>query len=90
MKSKKLGKNTSKVEIHTSPFGVWVLVLDTEYFLSYQDYPWFKEAKISDLYDVELSHSTHLYWPNLDIDLDIDCLKNPEKYPLIYHDDRKH
>jgi hypothetical protein len=27
-------------------------------------------------------HGYHLYWPDLDVDLEIDNLKNPEKYPL--------
>ena len=85
MKSNKLGKNTSEIEIHTSPFGMWLLVHDTEYFLPYEDYPWFKEAKISDIYNVELLHESHLHWPALDVDLDLDTLENPEKYPLIYH-----
>jgi len=86
MKLKNLGKNISGVEIHTSPFGVWLLVHDTEYFLSYKDYPWFSDAKISELYNVELLHKTHLHWPNLDIDLNLDSLINPEKYPLTYRD----
>jgi hypothetical protein len=83
MKSKKLGKNTSRVDIHTSPFGIWLLVCGIEYFLSYKDYPWFADAKISELYNVELLHSTHLYWSDLDVDLDIESLNNLEKYPLI-------
>lgn len=86
MKSNNLGKHISAVEIHTSPFGIWVLVHDTEYFLSYKEYPWFQEAKLSDIYQVELLHNAHLYWPGLDVDLGLDSLKNPEKYPLIYRD----
>ena len=85
MKSNKLGKTTSTIDIHASPFGLWLLVYDTEYFLSYKDYPWFREAKISDIYTVTLLNRTHLHWPNLDVDLDLDILKNTEKYPLIYH-----
>ena len=84
MKSNKLGKNISEIEIHTSPFGMWLLVCDTEYFLSYKNYPWFKEAKISDIYNVKLLHGAHLHWPTLDIDLDLDALESPEKYPLTY------
>lgn len=74
MKSNK-GKNISEVEIHTSSFGIWLIVHDTEYFLSYKDYPWFREAKISDTDDVELLHGVHLHWRALD---------NPEKYSLSY------
>ncbi len=83
MKSGKLGKTISLVEINISAFGVWLMVHDKEYFLSYKEYPWFSKAKISDVYNVELHHKKHLYWPTLDIDLDIDSLKNPEKYPFI-------
>lgn len=85
MKSNKLGKNISEVEIHISSFGIWLLVHDTEYFLPYKEYPWFKKSKISDIYDIELLHGTHLHWPTLDIDLDLDSLNNHEKYPLTYH-----
>lgn len=78
------GKNISEVAIHTSSFGIWLIVHDTEYFLSYKDYPWFREAKISDIDDVELLHGVHLHWRALDVDLDLDALDNPEKYPLSY------
>jgi len=43
------------------------------------------EAKISDIYNVELLHGIHLRWPALDVDLNLGALENPEKYPLIYH-----
>ncbi|MBU1422042.1 MAG: DUF2442 domain-containing protein [Bacteroidetes bacterium] len=32
--------------------------------------------------NVQLLHGYHLYWPELDIDLEIDNLENPEKYTL--------
>ncbi len=90
MKSKKLGINTSKknannVTIHTSPAGVWLLVNDAEYFLSYKEYPWFQKATIADIHHVKLLHQTHLNWPKLDVDLDLDSLNNPGNYPLMYH-----
>ena len=85
MKSERLGKNISRIEINTSSFGIWLLVHDAEYFLSYIDYPWFREAKISEIYDVELLFETHIHWPSLDVDLDLNSLENLEKYPLIYH-----
>jgi len=31
---------------------------------------------------VQLLHGYHLYWPELDVDLEIDNLENPEKYSL--------
>lgn len=82
-KSKKRGKSTSAVSIHTTPFGVWLLVNDVEYFLSFKQFPWFKNAKLGDVHNVRLESANHLYWPKLDVDLTVDSLTDVEKYPLI-------
>ncbi|NWG14663.1 MAG: DUF2442 domain-containing protein [Acidobacteria bacterium] len=65
-------------------FGFWLLVGDREYFLPYEDFPWFREAKIAEILNVELAHENHLYWPALDVDLCIESLEAPEKFPLIF------
>jgi Protein of unknown function (DUF2442) len=79
----KHGKISSECEIaNISPFGVWVLVEDQEYFLNHKQYPWFKGASVEEVLDVESPRAGHLRWPLLDIDLHIDSLKNPERYPL--------
>lgn len=83
MKSQQVGKNISEVELNITQNGIWLYVHDHEYFLSYDDYPFFQDAKIKDIYHIELLHQTHLYWPILDIDLSIDVLRNPEQFPLI-------
>jgi len=31
---------------------------------------------------VRLMHQAHLYWPDLDVDLDIASLEHPKRYPL--------
>ena len=86
MKLSALGKSTSQVEIQEiSKHGIWIYVKGREYFLSYKDYPWFQEAKVSEVYKVQLLHGMHLYWPDLDVDLELEALQYPEKYPLIYH-----
>ena len=85
MKLKNPGKNTSKVEIaNISPQGVWILIERTEYFLPYSQFPWFKKSTIEQIQEVDLLHNNHLYWPDLDIDLEVDSLDNLEQYPLIY------
>ena len=33
---------------------------------------------------IEKESDTHLYWPDLDVDLTIDMIVNPEAYPLRY------
>ena len=82
MKLLKNGKNILVSIENITPFGVWMLVKGKEYFLNYQDYPYFKNQTIKSIQHVRLSHGFHLYWPELDIDLEIDNLEHPEKYPL--------
>ena len=77
------GKNISKVEVtHISAYGVWVLAGERELFMSYEDFPWFKDAPIGKILNVEEPHLGHLYWPDLDVDLTIDIIEHPERYPL--------
>jgi hypothetical protein len=84
MKSSTLGTSTSEAEVtNVDSHGIWVLVREEEHFLPHEDFPWFKKAKIEDILDVELLHGVHLYWPALDIDLTVDSLRNPRKYPLV-------
>jgi len=84
MKSKKLGKNTSNVDvINVSKHGFWILVNGKEYFLPFKDFPWFREATISQLTNVRLVHPHHLYWSDLDVDLELESIEKPEVYPLI-------
>ena len=86
MKSSVRGKNTSRVEIlNISQKGIWILVNDREYFLPYKVYPWFKDAKVSEIHNVKISRGSHLHWPDLDVDLELESLQHPEKHPLIYH-----
>ena len=85
MKLKRSGKNISEIEVlNISQFGIWILVRAEEYFLPYKDFPWFKEATLSEIQKIELHHETHLFWPDLDVDLHLDSLTNLEKYSLVY------
>ena len=84
MKSAALGKNTSGVEVlNVSPHGLWVLVGTEELFASFEDFPWFKDASIAAISNVELPSPHHLYWPDLDIDLAVESLRRPESFPLV-------
>ena len=85
MKLKSLGKNTSKAEVtQITPNGIWLLVKDVEYFLSYQAFPWFEKGTVAQIHNVQLLNSFHLYWPDLDVDLHVESLRNIEKYPLVH------
>ncbi len=82
MKLLKNGKNTLVSIEKISSFGIWIFINNKEYFLSYKDYPYFENQSVKLIRNVELHHGFHLYWPELDVDLHLDNLENPEKYPL--------
>ena len=84
MKSSKRGKSISASVEEITPFGIWMLVKGKEYFLNYENFPYFKNQKKGAIEDVVLLHEKHIYFPRLDIDLEIDNLENPEKYPLKF------
>ncbi len=82
MRSLKRGKDISVSVENITPFGIWLYVKGAEYFLSYALYPYFESQTLRSIHNVKLLHGHHLYWPELDVDLEIDNLENPEKYPL--------
>ena len=84
MRSSAPGKSTSLAEVQDiTRHGIWLFVKGREFMLSFEDYPWFMDAAISAVHKVQLLHGSHLYWPELDVDLDLASLENPERYPLV-------
>ena len=72
-----------KTEVtNISNHGLWILSNNREFFLSYDDFPWFKDKTINDIINVESFGQGHLYWENLDIDLSLEMIKHPERFPL--------
>jgi hypothetical protein len=82
MKSFRHGETILVSVENITPFGIWLFVKGREYFLAYKDYPYFRDQTLKSIQTVQLLHGYHLYWPELDVDLEIDNLENPEKYPL--------
>jgi hypothetical protein len=66
-----------------SGHGFWLLLGEREVFLSFKDFPWFRNASIGEISNVQRPHPHHLYWPDLDIDLAVDSIEHPERYPLV-------
>lgn len=84
MKSAAPGASTSPVEVtNVSTHGFWIFVGERELFVSFRDFPWFKDASIGAITQVELPSPHHLYWPELDVDLAVESIEHPEKYPLV-------
>jgi len=52
-------------------------------FVGFEHFPWFRDVPIGKLLNVELPQPHHLYWPELDVDLAVESIDHPERFPLI-------
>jgi hypothetical protein len=67
------GTVTLGVEVtNVSPHCFWLLLGDEELAVPFTEFPWFKQATIE-----------HLYWPQLDLDLSVESIRAPERFPLV-------
>ncbi len=77
---------TSAAEVtNVSSHCFWLLLAHEELAVPFAEFPLFKQATIEQLLDVERPTSNHLHWPQLDIDLSIESIRNPGGFPLISH-----
>src|SRR5260221_10049548 len=78
------GRSILDVEVtNVSRHGFWVLLGERELFLPFNKFPWFKDVPVAQLLNVALPHPMHLYWPDLDVDLSVECIEFPERFPLV-------
>ena len=83
MSSSGPGKNTSEVEVtNISAHGLWLLVRGRELFLSYEDFPWFRDQPVKAIVQVEEQSPGHFHWPAIDVDLTEVIIEHPERFPL--------
>ncbi len=87
MKSGKLGTGTSPVEVaNISAQGFWLFLGDREVFLPFREFPWFADAPVAKILNVQRPQEDHLYWPDLDVDLSVESIEHPERFPLLYRE----
>lgn len=63
--------------------GFWLLLEAEELFVPFADFPWFRDVPIAKLANVQRPQPHHLHWPDLDIDLAVESIRDPAKFPLI-------
>jgi len=85
MKSQTLGTSTSIVEVtHIDSRSLWLYVDGKEYFMSFEDFPWFADATVRQISNVERHGANHFHWPAIDVDLTLEMIENPGNYPRKY------
>ena len=83
MNSSELGNITSGIAVtDICPDGIWVLASGEELFMPFDQFPWFKAGTVAQILNVIEEIPGTYHWPDLDIDLGIDSIRHPDKYPL--------
>ena len=65
------------------PRTLWLMLGDTEFMLPYDKFPWFRQATIDPLSQAEGPTPHHLYRPQLDVDLSVESIRDPDAFPLV-------
>lgn len=81
--SKNYSANTLASVLMINAQGIMLSVLGRDYFLSYNRIPWMQDAPLRSILNVQMSGPDSIEWPELDIDLEIESLQHPERYPLV-------
>src|SRR5213593_4490171 len=86
MKSVRRGrKYTGKAEVaRVSAEGLWLKLDGRELFMPFKEFPWFEIAPVREVFHVERPQSWHLHWPDLDVDLEVESIEHPERFPLKF------
>ncbi len=74
-----MGNDTTPVEVtQIDKQGIWILIGEKESFLPFTNFPAFREASVGTIHNVVLLNESHLYWPDLDIDVPVESIQHPE------------
>lgn len=78
------GGDTSPAEVtNISRHCFWLLAAGEELFVPFDQFPWFKGLPIEQILNVEEPSPGHFYWPDPDVDLSRDIIRDPERFPLV-------
>jgi hypothetical protein len=80
-----LGTNIFQAEVSGISKHGFSLLIDEgeELFVPFSEFPWFRTAPVEQIFHVERPQPHHLSWPELDVDLHLDSIRHPERFPLV-------
>ena len=83
-KSDKLGSGTFPATVENiSVNGFWIFLGDREVFVAFEHFPWFRNAPVAQILNLQRPSADHLFWPGLDVDLSLESIEHPERFPLV-------
>jgi len=69
--------------LDVAPGGFRLRIDGRKHCLLFEHFPWFRDASTAELATIERPTPTHFRWPLLDVDLTLDSIERPERYPLV-------
>lgn len=81
--SKNNGGNTSVKVLTITAKGILLSLPQGDFFLGYNHYPWFENASVKQVFDVKMETPRSIRWDDLDVDLEIESILHPNRYPEI-------
>ena len=63
--------------------GFWLSLDGAEHFVGFAEFPFFRAGPVQSLFRVRRPAAGHLRWPDLDVDLELDSIREPDRYPLV-------
>jgi Protein of unknown function (DUF2442) len=85
VKSKSVGASITEIEVtNITRHGFWLYLGGRELFVPFREFPWFAEAPVSKILNVSWPSPDHLHWPELDVDLSVESIEYPERFPLHF------
>jgi hypothetical protein len=79
------GANVSAEVKYVSREGLCVTVEGRDYFAAFKNFPYLADLTGAQVFRVEYCGNGHIRWEDADIDLNIEILSSPEKYPMVMH-----
>ena len=76
-------RNSRAEVMKVSSRGFRLLLGTEELFVPFSEFPWFKDVPIAKLSNVERPQPHQLHWPDLDVDLAVESIRNPGEFPLM-------
>ena len=84
-KSANAGTSIGDVEVtNISKHGFWLYLGGRELFVEFREFPWFADAAVKNVLNVRWTAPDHLVWQDLDVDLSIESIEHPERFPLRF------
>ena len=83
--SNSAGVNTIDVEVSSiSRHGFWLFLAGRELYVPFAEFPWFADAPVRHIVNVEWRPPDQLRWPELDVDLSVESIEHPDRFPLMF------